>query len=200
MSRLLTRLLCGLTITLGVATAHAVPTLAAASPRYGFSFSEYVGDASLGHGLMGLNDQVFWVHEGTSEYNGSWVDSWFLIFEPTADRVKGRLHFDGLIEAVFDSPTELRASADFESETYDYDYRRWVGLEKKDKIAVRGSSLLIDWRAGPSGDHVRVLTRAAQVPAQIEAPAAPIPEPSTYALMGAGLLAVIYLSRRRQDD
>lgn len=207
MSRLLPRLLCNIAIALGATAAHAIPTATDVSPKFGFSFSEYLGDATLGGGQLGLNNQVFWVHEGTGEYKGQQVDSWFLVFEPTADRVKGSLRFDGRIEAVFDSRAELQASSSFESDAHDYRYHRAVGLEGKDRLQVRGQELRIDWSGGLLGDHVRVLTRSSSIaaptlPAAIEtppAPVAPIPEPSTYALMLLGLGAMgAYARRRRQ--
>ena len=46
--------------------------------------------------------------------------------------------------------------------------------------------LTINWRANDPGDHIRVFTLAAAVP-----------EPETYALYMAGLLAVGFIARRR---
>ncbi len=43
--------------------------------------------------------------------------------------------------------------------------------------------LTLDWNASNPGDHIRVLTA--------------VPEPGTYALMAAGLLAVAGIARRR---
>ena len=201
MSRLLSRLLCGLSMVLSVTALNAAPVATSVSPRHGFSFAEYLDDAPLGYGLIGENDKVYWVHEGSGEYNGQQVDSWFLIFEPTRDRAKGLLSFDGKIEAVFDSKGELFGSSGFESDDHDYDYSRAsVGLERTDRIQARGRNLRIDWRGGIAGDHVRILTRSPVNEVAVPTPVAPIPEPSTYALMAAGLVAVLFIARRRRSD
>ena len=61
-----------------------------------------------------------------------------------------------------------------------------VGLEPRDLFSIVGNVLTIDWRASDPGDHIRVFTQAT-----------PVPEPETYALFMAGLLAVGFIARRR---
>ena len=199
MTCLLPRVLATAAFALAAA-AQAAPAVSSTSASHGFSFSEYVEAGPLGFGRLGDNDAVYWVHEGTGTYKGKTVDSWFLVFEPNSDRVKGTLRFDGRVEAVFDSRTELKDSRRFASGDHTYDLRRLtVGLEGKDRWESTGRNLKIDWMGGISGDHVRVLTRSAPLPV-IETPTAPIPEPSTYALMAGGLLAVLFMSRRRRPQ
>jgi hypothetical protein len=182
------------------AAAQAAPVVRSTSASHGFSFSEYIEAGPLGFGELGHNDAVYWVHEGTGTYKGKTVDSWFLVFEPKSDRVKGSLRFDGRIEAVFDSRAELVRSQQFASDDHSYDFSRSsVGLEGRDQWSAAGRRLSFDWRGGISGDHVRVLTRSVSG-RSIDAPVAPIPEPSTYALMAGGLLAVLFMSRRRRPQ
>jgi opacity protein-like surface antigen len=200
MSHLLPRLFATAALALAAA-AQAAPVVSSTSAVHSFSFSEYAGAGPLGFGQLGDNDAVYWVHEGTGTYKGKTVDSWFLVFEPNgADRVKGSLRFDGRIEAVFDSKSELLDSRRFASDEHSYDIRRLsVGLEGYDTWTASGSALKFDWRGGFGGDHVRVLTRSTSQVA-IDAPIAPIPEPSTYALMASGLLAVMFMARRRRQE
>jgi hypothetical protein len=197
--RLLPRLIAAAALTL-TAGAQAAPTVAFASAKHGFSFIEYAGSGPLGSAQLGHDDAVYWVYEGTGNFKGKSVDSWFLLLEPNSDRVKGSLRFDGRIEAVFDSRTELVRSQQFASDDHGYDFSRSsVGLEGRDQWSAAGRRLSFDWRGGISGDHVRVLTRSVSG-LSIDAPVAPIPEPSTYALMAGGLLAVLFMSRRRRPQ
>lgn len=59
------------------------------------------------------------------------------------------------------------------------------GLESGDSYTVNGRFLTVNMNVTQPGDWIRVVT------------AAPVPEPGTYAMLGAGLLGLAFLRRRK---
>lgn len=59
------------------------------------------------------------------------------------------------------------------------------GLETNDSYSINGRFLTVNMGVTQPGDWIRVVT------------AAPVPEPATYMLMGAGLMALGFLRRRK---
>jgi opacity protein-like surface antigen len=172
-----------------VASASA---FAAADPIANLSrpFAEYVGAGPIGNNNLNVGT-FYWMHESTGTWMGQDVNSWFLIWDPYSNGVKGTIDFDGAILGVMDERAELIATAGFGKSGVAYDYSRAaVGLEATDRAntSFSGEVLSLAWNASNPGDHARVFT------------AAPVPEPQTYALMLAGLVAVGFMARRRRPD
>jgi opacity protein-like surface antigen len=170
-----------------VAAAFAGSALAAApSASLNRSFTEYVGAGPIGNNNLN-NGTFYWMHESSGVWMGQAVDSWFLVWDPYANGVQGKIEFDGQILGVMDERAELIASAGFGKAGVSYDYSRAaVGLEATDRAntSFAGTVLSLKWNASNPGDHVRVFTAA-------------VPEPQTYLLMLAGLAAVGFMARRR---
>lgn len=182
-------LIAAATLALG-AQAAGNPTATLSSNKQ--TFVEYTGNGPVGNNNIQTNNKVFWMFESTGAYKGKNVDSWFVFFDPKATQTAaGTIRFSNDILYVFDDRKELRDTRSFDKPGVKYDYSDdQIGLESgdKNKTSFAGHDLSFSWNASNPGDHIRVFT----------AVAAPVPEPSTYALLGAGLLAVGFVSRRRQ--
>jgi opacity protein-like surface antigen len=152
-------------------------------------FAEYVGAGPIGNNNLNVGT-FHWMYEGSGSWMGQDVNSWFLIWDPSSNSVRGTVDFDGAILGVMDQRAELIATAGFGKSGVTYDYSRAaVGLEATDRAhtSFSGEVLSLAWNASNPGDHVRVFTAA-------------IPEPQTYVLMLAGLGAVAFVARRRRPD
>ena len=102
----------------------------------------------------------------------------------------GTVDFDSNILAIITSTGTLAAS-DFLAKTgVNYLNPGNRGLEVGDSVTINGPrEILFDTFASSPGDYVRVLTEFS--------PTAAVPEPSSFALLGLGLIGLA-LFRKRQ--
>jgi PEP-CTERM motif len=188
MRRFLTPALFGAAL-IAASAAQAAPTAPTATMAPGDSFVEYTGTGTVGNNNVNVNNTLYWIYEGSFTYEGQAVDSWFLFFDPKLGVVSGTVDFGAEIAYLADDQAELLATSGFGKPGIVYDFSNpLTGLEPFNKLLtnVSGSTIGLTWFASNPGDHVRVLTVAA------------VPEPSTYALMLAGLGAVGFLAQRRR--
>ena len=169
-------------LCLAGAAQAADPTVDSLTP--GISFAEYSGATPVGQGQVD-SDTLFFIDELT----GPLGKAWYVFYDPADGRnIFANITFDAPITGVFTTRADLDGSnATYGAPGINYGTSVFIGLEARtDAFTVAGNVLTIDWRAVDPGDHIRVFT-------QVTA----IPEPETYALFMAGLLAVGFVSRRR---
>lgn len=130
---------------------------------------------------------------------GTRVASHLIFFDPSSkgNSVSGSVSFDGSIIGLITGARGIKATNSlFGLDGVTYGTKGSFGLENGDSVSVAvddGAQLdlsLGERGKNPIGDYVRVLTVAPTI-------AAPVPEPSTYAMFGAGLLWIGLLARRR---
>jgi hypothetical protein len=147
---------------------------------------EYTGSGSVGNNNVNDSSNMYWMYESTGTWMGQAVNSWFVFWDPKkASAASGSIGFDNKILFLQDSQAELQATAAFGKAGVSYDYsHRYVGLEALDaaNTSFTGNTLSFKWNASNPGDHIRVMTA--------------VPEPGTYAMFGAGLLALCFMARR----
>ncbi|MDC8771791.1 PEP-CTERM sorting domain-containing protein [Roseateles albus] len=169
----------------GAAQAASTPT--ATGMKNGTSFAEFTGTDPL---AAEKDKTLYWVYEG-SVLGGK--DSWFLFFDPkNSGSIKATVDFHATITDLFQSKSELLNSESslIGAPHYGKKYPDAVGLESGDKknTSFSGSQLSLNWSASNPGDHVRVFTAAVTA----------VPEPSSYAMLMAGLLAMGFVARRHR--
>ena len=175
-----------LTLSLIGAAAHAAaPTATIAPSSTPVSFAEYASNTVVGSGLINTNTLFF-----INEKSGALGDSWLMFFEPRrVESLTATITFASAITAIFTTQADLAGSSAYESSAFSYSYASpFVGLEPRtDSYSFSGNTLTLTFAANNPGDHIRVIT-------------APVPEPTTYALMAAGLLAVGFAAKRRSNQ
>lgn len=161
-------------------SAFAIPSATTMLPS-SITFEQYAGTQAIGSGKIDSNT-LFWAQEQTF----GTIESFVIFFDPSKTTLVGALlDFGRPIQAVFSTTKDLKGSSVFESASFDYKYKGNTGLEKGDVVsfAPGSSKLELIWSANNAGDAIRVLTA--------------VPEPSTYAMFGLGLLLVGMIARRR---
>jgi len=168
-------------LCLASAVHAADPTVA--NLTSGLSFGEYSSPTPVGQGQVD-SDTLYFI----DELVGALGKAWYIFFDPAGGKdIFANITFDAPISGVFFTKATLDGSnATYGAPGINYGTSIFIGLESRDQFSVAGNVLTIDWRAIDPGDHVRVFTRVTAVP-----------EPETYALFMAGLLAVGFIARRR---
>ena len=168
---------------LATAAQAADPTAVIATP--GISFAEYSSPTPVGQGQVDDSTLYF-----IDELSGPLGKAWYVFFDPQGPGdISAAITFDSAITGIFIGKSDLDGSnATYGAAGINYGTSNLIGLEARtDEFTIVGNVLTIDWRAIDPGDHVRVFTQVTVVP-----------EPETYALFMAGLLAVGFVSRRRR--
>jgi PEP-CTERM motif len=128
---------------------------------------------------------------------GTIVASHYIFFDPgPSEHVIGTVDFDSDILGIETSTGNL-ADTDFLANTgVNYLNPSARGLEAGDSVTISGpEQILFDTFASSPGDYVRVLT--AFSPGGGSTPP-PVPEPSSIALLGSGLIALATMLGRRR--
>lgn len=177
-----------------IAAALAASNAIAASPIASIDrgWTEYTGTGAVGNNKVQDNGTAYWMFESSGTWMGQAVNSWFVFWDPKNSRtLSGSIQFDQEILFVHDQQHELDFSAGsgtgaFGKAGVSYDYsNKLVGLEALDRknTSFSGDTLSLRWTASNPGDHIRVMTA--------------VPEPSSVALLLAGLLGLGFMARRR---
>lgn len=181
--------------TLGAALLLAAPLAAqpTASLPSGFTFVDWLSTGrtqTVGIGTVDTRNIVYFVKE---RQVGS-LQSWYLFFDPSSTQsVRGSITFDNAIDQLITTTSALQSSEATWglASGITYGYVTATGLEAaQDDASFAGNVLSFDFTASDPGDHIRVITLAAD-PAQV-------PEPSTLALLALGAMLVSARRRVRQ--
>lgn len=178
------RLAAGFAAFCLAATAQAADPTAVITTA-GVSFAEYSSPTPVGQGQVDDSTLYF-----IDELTGPLGKAWYIFFDPHGPGpVTATITFESAITGIFTTKADLDGSnATYGAPGINYGTSTLIGLEDRtDAYTIVGNVLTIDWRAIDPGDHVRVFTQVTVVP-----------EPETYALLMAGLLAVGFVARRRQ--
>lgn len=182
----------------GIASAFAADeppsangTFTAQGSSSQIAFTSYDSKVPVGVGQVDVNS-LFFIKEKTGTYESQSVQSWYIFFDPSCVAVvDANITFSSGILGIDRTSKELGLSTkDFGSGNAVYGLQRHTGLENRDStntyvLGTDATTLHIRWKAGDPGDHIRVYT------------VAHTPEPSTYALMVAGLGILGFVARRR---
>jgi hypothetical protein len=122
---------------------------------------------------------------------GTTVASHYVFFDPIKGNISGTVTFDSRVLAVISSTGTLTASDFLANTGVNYISPSLRGLEPGtgDLVTILGQQITFVASASVPGDYIRVLTAYS--------PAAVVPEPAAYMLLGMGLMAVFLASRRR---
>jgi hypothetical protein len=178
-------------IALATCALLTAPALAAdPSASLNRGWIEYADSLAVGNNKVQDDKNAYWIFEGAGTWMGQAVNSWFVFWDPRSSlQLKGSIDFDQKILFVHDDQAGLQATAGFNKAGLTYDYNpKLVGLETTDAkhTSWAGNTLTLKWNASNPGDHIRVMTA--------------VPEPASYALFAAGLLALGFMARRRRAD
>ncbi|VAW37701.1 hypothetical protein MNBD_DELTA02-20 [hydrothermal vent metagenome] len=126
---------------------------------------------------------------------GMEVASHYIVFDPAGSlRIQGYVDFDADVLAIMTS-TSTMSDTDFLANTgVTYLNPGLRGLEFNDSAWIDGvflNRVNIDFSASSPGDYIRVLT-AYSVGGELT----PVPEPSTFLLLGGGLFGAALLRRK----
>lgn len=186
-------MLRSLAVAAAIALSVSLPAAASAQTATlpgGFSFKDWltVNNAAVGNGKVDDSNVVYFLKE--KSVGG--FQSWLIFFDPSGTQsVSGSVTFADPISFLYTTKASIDAStAIYGLASVTYQTSNAIGLETNDAASFVGNTLSFSWHASDPGDHVRVLTRAAD-------PNVVVPEPSTYAMLGLGMLVMAGIARRR---
>ena len=178
-----TQLAAALVTGLLASAAHADPIAVVNASSVPVTFAEYSSPTTVGRGLVSSNTLYF-----IDEKQVGATKAWYVFFEPVLGTgLNATITFDAPILSVASTKAALDGgNATYGANGINYGTSTYIGLEDsgQDSYSINGNQLTIAWHAEVPGDHIRVITSA-------------VPEPSTQALLLAGMLAVGFLVRKR---